>query len=44
MAAQLKRGLADALRQVADLGTKELLQRRYARLRDYGRFIDTKDR
>ncbi len=44
MAAQLKRGLGDALRQTADLSPKELLQRRYARLRDYGRFIDTKDR
>jgi acetyl-CoA carboxylase carboxyl transferase subunit alpha len=44
MAAQLKRGLAEALRQVTDLNTKELLQRRYARLREYGRFIDTKDR
>jgi acetyl-CoA carboxylase carboxyl transferase subunit alpha len=44
MAAQLKRGLAEALRQVADLNTKELVQRRYARLREYGRFIDTKDR
>ena len=44
MAAQLKRGLAEGLRQVADLNTKELLQRRYARLREYGRFIDTKDR
>jgi acetyl-CoA carboxylase carboxyl transferase subunit alpha len=44
MAAQLKRGLAEALRQVADLNNKELLQRRYARLREYGRFIDTKDR
>ena len=44
MAAQLKRGLADALRQGADLKPKELLQRRYDRLRAYGRFTDTKDR
>ncbi len=44
MAAQLKRALADALRQSADLKPKELLQRRYDRLRAYGRFTDTKDR
>ena len=44
MAAQLKRGLADALRQMADLKPKELLQRRYERLRAYGRYSDTKDR
>ncbi len=44
MAAQLKRALADALRQSADLKPKELLQRRYERLRGYGRFTDTKDR
>ena len=44
MAAQLKRGLADALRQTADLKPKELLQRRYERLRAYGRYSDTKDR
>jgi acetyl-CoA carboxylase carboxyl transferase subunit alpha len=44
MAAQLKRGLADALRQSADLKPKELLQRRYERLRAYGRFSDTKER
>jgi acetyl-CoA carboxylase carboxyl transferase subunit alpha len=41
MAAQLKRGLVDALRQVADLGTTELLERRYERLKSYGRFNDT---
>jgi acetyl-CoA carboxylase carboxyl transferase subunit alpha len=41
MAAQLKRGLVDALRQVADLGTTELLERRYERLKSYGRFTDT---
>ena len=44
MAAQLKRGLAEALRQTADLKPKELLQRRYERLRAYGRFTDTKER
>ncbi len=44
MAAQLKRGLNDALRQVTDLKTKELLQRRYERLQSYGRFSDSKER
>jgi acetyl-CoA carboxylase carboxyl transferase subunit alpha len=44
MAAQLKRALQRRLRQVADLKPKELLQRRYERLRAYGRFTDTKDR
>jgi len=44
MSAQLKRGLADALRQVADLDTKALLKRRYERLMAYGRFTDTKER
>ncbi len=43
MAAQLKRGLNDALRQVSDLKPAALLQRRYERLRAYGRFIDTKE-
>ena len=41
MAAQLKRGLVDALRQVADLGAQDLLDRRYERLKSYGRFTDT---
>ncbi|MCA0175305.1 MAG: acetyl-CoA carboxylase carboxyltransferase subunit alpha [Proteobacteria bacterium] len=41
MASQLKRGLNDALRQVADLSTAELLERRYERLKGYGRFTDT---
>ncbi|HEX5686313.1 MAG TPA: acetyl-CoA carboxylase carboxyltransferase subunit alpha [Ideonella sp.] len=41
MAAQLKRGLVDALRQVADLNTADLLARRYERLKSYGRFNDT---
>jgi acetyl-CoA carboxylase carboxyl transferase subunit alpha len=44
MAAQLKRGLVDALRQVADLSTDELLNRRYERLKSYGRFTDTTKR
>ena len=42
MAALLKRGLSDAYRQLADLKTKELLDRRYERLQSYGRFSDTK--
>jgi acetyl-CoA carboxylase carboxyl transferase subunit alpha len=44
MAAQLKRALAEALRQSADMKPKELLARRYERLRSYGRFTDTKER
>ena len=32
----------DAFRQVSDLKTKELLDRRYERLQSYGRFNDTK--
>jgi acetyl-CoA carboxylase carboxyl transferase subunit alpha len=42
MAAFLKRALNDAFRQVSDLTTKELLNRRYERLQSYGRFSDTK--
>ncbi|MCZ2105403.1 MAG: acetyl-CoA carboxylase carboxyltransferase subunit alpha [Comamonadaceae bacterium] len=42
MAALLKRALGDAWRQLADLKVKELLERRYERLRSYGRFTDTK--
>jgi len=42
-AANLKRGLNDALRQVSDLKVKELLQQRYDRLQSYGRFNDTKE-
>jgi acetyl-CoA carboxylase carboxyl transferase subunit alpha len=42
MAAFLKRALAEAYRQVADLKTDELLERRYARLNSYGRFNDVK--
>ncbi|MBK7615788.1 MAG: acetyl-CoA carboxylase carboxyltransferase subunit alpha [Vitreoscilla sp.] len=41
MTSQLKRGLVDALRQVNDLPVAELLDRRYARLKSYGRFTDT---
>ncbi len=41
MASALKRALNDALRQVADLEPRELLQRRYERLQSYGRFSDT---
>jgi acetyl-CoA carboxylase carboxyl transferase subunit alpha len=44
MAAALKRGLAEALRQINDLKVKELLDRRYERLQSYGRFTDTKER
>ncbi|UCH18097.1 MAG: acetyl-CoA carboxylase carboxyltransferase subunit alpha [Burkholderiales bacterium] len=44
MCVQLKRALNDALRQVADLKTVELLQRRHERLQAYGRFSDTKQR
>ncbi len=44
MASQLKRALVDALRQVADLSTKELLNRRHERLQAYGRFSDSKER
>ena len=43
MAVQLKRALGDALRHSADLSIKDLLQRRYERLRSYGRFTDTKE-
>jgi len=42
MSAFLKRALGDAWRQVADLKTKELLDRRYERLQSYGRYNDTK--
>ena len=41
-AAFLKRALADAYRQVADLKVADLLDRRYERLQSYGRFNDTK--
>ncbi|MBN8486487.1 MAG: acetyl-CoA carboxylase carboxyltransferase subunit alpha [Burkholderiales bacterium] len=44
MSSQLKRGLVDALRQVSDLSVPELLERRYERLKSYGRFTDTTDR
>ncbi len=42
MAASLKRALNDALRQVSDLKTRDLLNQRYARLQSYGRYNDTK--
>ena len=42
MAAYLKRALNDALRQVSDLKPADLLERRYQRLRSYGRFNNTK--
>jgi acetyl-CoA carboxylase carboxyl transferase subunit alpha len=42
MASFLKRGLNDAYRQVADLKTKELLDKRYDKLQSFGRFTDTK--
>jgi acetyl-CoA carboxylase carboxyl transferase subunit alpha len=41
MAAFLKRALNDALRQVNDLPTPQLLERRYQRLQGYGRYTDT---
>ncbi|MGQ3053011.1 MAG: acetyl-CoA carboxylase carboxyltransferase subunit alpha [Roseateles sp.] len=44
MASNLKRALSDALRQVSDLKTRELLDRRYERVQAYGRFSDTKNR
>ncbi|WP_077036239.1 acetyl-CoA carboxylase carboxyltransferase subunit alpha [Pelomonas sp. KK5] len=43
-AANLKRALSDALRQVSDLKAPELLERRYERIQAYGRFGDTKNR
>jgi acetyl-CoA carboxylase carboxyl transferase subunit alpha len=44
MASQLKRALVDASRQVADIAKGDLLDRRYQRLRGYGRFTDIKAR
>ncbi|MBN8503097.1 MAG: acetyl-CoA carboxylase carboxyltransferase subunit alpha [Burkholderiales bacterium] len=44
MAAALKRALSESLRQLADLRTAELLERRQQRVLAYGRFSDTKDR
>lgn len=38
MAITLKRSLSDALRLLADLSVKELLDQRYERLQSYGRF------
>ncbi len=42
MTAFLKRALVDAYRQVSDLKTSELLERRYDRLQSYGKFSDIK--
>nr|WP_207160714.1 MULTISPECIES: acetyl-CoA carboxylase carboxyltransferase subunit alpha [Rhodoferax] len=42
MATFLKRALTDAYRQLSDLKTPELLQRRFDRLQSYGRFTDIK--
>jgi acetyl-CoA carboxylase carboxyl transferase subunit alpha len=42
MTAFLKRALVDAYRQVSDLKTSELLDRRYDRLQSYGKFSDIK--
>jgi len=42
MATFLKRALTDAYRQLGDLKTPELLQRRFDRLQSYGRFTDIK--
>lgn len=44
MASLLKRALGDAWRQLVDLSTDDLQQRRYDRLHSYGRFTDTKAR
>jgi acetyl-CoA carboxylase carboxyl transferase subunit alpha len=41
-AAFLKRALADAYRQVADLKVKELLDKRYEKIQSFGKFTDTK--
>jgi acetyl-CoA carboxylase carboxyl transferase subunit alpha len=38
----MKRALGEAYRQIADLKTKELLDRRYEKLQSFGRFNDTK--
>jgi acetyl-CoA carboxylase carboxyl transferase subunit alpha len=42
MTAFLKRALVDAYRQVSDLKTSDLLERRYDRLQSYGKFSDIK--
>ena len=42
MATFLKRALTDAYRQLSDLKTPDLLQRRFDRLQSYGRFTDIK--
>ena len=40
---ELKRALNDAMRHVADVKVKDLLQTRYERLQSYGRYNDTKE-
>jgi acetyl-CoA carboxylase carboxyl transferase subunit alpha len=40
MTSNVKRALTDALRLVADLSIKDLLEQRYARLQSYGRFSE----
>lgn len=42
MASLLKRALTDAYRQISDLKTKELLERRHDKLMSFGRYNDTK--
>jgi len=42
-AANLKRALNDATRQLSDVKVKDLLQTRYDRLQSYGRYTDTKE-
>ena len=41
--ANLKRALNDAMRHVADVKVKDLLETRYERLQSYGRYNDTKE-
>jgi acetyl-CoA carboxylase carboxyl transferase subunit alpha len=38
MAASLKKAIQDALRQVSDLTSAELVERRFERLMSYGKF------
>jgi acetyl-CoA carboxylase carboxyl transferase subunit alpha len=44
MCVSLKRALNDSMRQLTDLKPKDLVSKRYERLKSYGRFTDTKDR
>ena len=41
MTSLLKHALHDAVREIADLSTDALLERRYQRLRTYGRYTVT---